>query len=79
VTLNYYLHSLDLDLDSCLAFGDALNDLEMLSSVAEAVLMNNAKPDIVNLLPKAIRTTSNQDNGVAHYLSKRFNISLPIN
>jgi len=79
VTLNYYLNSLDLNSDSCLAFGDALNDLEMLSSVAEAVLMNNAKPDIVNLLPAIIRTDSNQDNGVAHYLAKRFNISLPIN
>lgn len=72
--LKYYLDYTGQSTASCIAFGDALNDFEMLSSVAEGVVMNNAQNDLMALLPDYPRAAANQDDGVAHYLIDTFSL-----
>ena len=73
--LKHYLQHTGHDLNHCIAFGDALNDFEMLSIVSEGVLMGNAKENIVNLLPDINKARSNKHDGVACYLADRFSLT----
>ncbi|GAA4649950.1 sugar/pyridoxal phosphate phosphatase YigL [Kistimonas scapharcae] len=51
-----------------MAFGDGLNDLEMLSLVGRGVCMQNADPLLKSRLPSLDTTLSNHEHGVACYL-----------
>lgn len=63
---------LDLNLDQCLAFGDGLNDLEMIQAVAHGVAMENAHPTLKQHA-QAIAGHHKQD-GVANYLQAYFDL-----
>jgi hypothetical protein len=57
-----------------IAFGDGLNDLQMLSQAAQGVVMHNAMPELreeLNTLPVA---PCNASNGVARYIQQIFDI-----
>lgn len=70
VTLKRVLESYDLSLEECIAFGDGMNDLEMLTEVGMGVAMANANP----LLKKHVShvTLTNNEDGVAFFLKKLF-------
>lgn len=53
--------------DECAAFGDYLNDIEMLKSVKYSFAMENAHPDIKKIAK--FKTYSNNDDGVPRALS----------
>lgn len=55
-----------------IAFGDGLNDVDMLKLVGYPVVMENAHPDLKAQLPNAAQTKSNAEDGVAYYLKKQF-------
>ena len=56
----------------CMAFGDYLNELEMLGSVTESYAMQNALPEI-RAAAKHI-APSNDENGVVRVIRERFHI-----
>jgi len=58
--------------DQCMAFGDYLNDLEMLGSVTESYAMKNALPEI-RAAAKYI-APGNDENGVVRVIRERFHI-----
>jgi len=51
-----------------MAFGDGLNDYEMLSWVGKGLVMKNADNELKKLLPNNEVIESNDDSGVAKYL-----------
>jgi len=51
-----------------MAFGDGLNDLEMLTLAGRGVRMQNADPLLKARLPSLDTTLSNHEHGVARYL-----------
>jgi HMP-PP phosphatase len=59
---------LGLTLADCMAFGDAMNDKEMLASVGHGVVMGNALPQLKSLLPQLQVIGHCQQQAVAHYL-----------
>lgn len=59
-------------LQDAIAFGDGMNDLEMLSSVGKGVVMGNADPSLVNSLPGYERIGHCDDHSVAEYLAKLY-------
>lgn len=48
-----------------IAFGDGMNDIEMLQRAGKAILMANAQKDLLNALPNAEITKSAKEHGVA--------------
>lgn len=51
-----------------MAFGDGLNDVDLLKLVGYPVLMQNAHPYLKKQIPQAFQTKSNAEDGVAYYL-----------
>ncbi|WP_410207459.1 Cof-type HAD-IIB family hydrolase [Fusobacterium sp.] len=70
IVLRRVLESEGIRLNDCVAFGDALNDLEMLTEVGYGVAMGNSPVT----LKKRVRyvTDTNDNNGVAKFLKKYF-------
>ncbi len=62
--------SLDLKLENCIAFGDGMNDVEMLSMAGKGLVMGTAHEKVMNALPENEVIGSNADDAVAHYLHK---------
>ena len=60
----------DIPLAQTIAFGDAMNDLELLSSVGHGVLMGNAMHELQRHLPDLPRALPNHQDGVAHFLEQ---------
>lgn len=58
--------------DECMAFGDYLNDREMLLAVTESYAMDNAL-DSIKQIAKHV-APSNDDNGVVRVIKERFNL-----
>ena len=58
--------------DQCMAFGDYLNDLELIESVTESYAMDNALPAI-KAAAKYI-APCNDDNGVMRVIKERFQL-----
>ena len=56
--------------DECMAFGDYLNDLELLQSVTESYAMENALPEL-KVISKHI-APPNDDDGVMRVVKQRF-------
>ncbi|QCI20779.1 Cof-type HAD-IIB family hydrolase [Buchnera aphidicola (Hyperomyzus lactucae)] len=65
-------HLLGIPLDSCIAFGDGMNDLDMLTISGQAYIMKNADSCLKNALPNIEIIDSNNNNGVAKRLDEIF-------
>ena len=59
-------------LKECIAFGDGMNDLEMLSMAGKGCIMRNAQQRLKDKLPGLEVIGSNADDAVPHYLRKMF-------
>lgn len=59
-------------LEEAVAFGDGMNDFEMLSMVGLGVVMDNAHDRLKSALPAHPRTLTADEEGVAHYLDRLF-------
>lgn len=59
-------------LQDCIAFGDGMNDLEMLSLAGKGCLMANADPRLKAALPNNEVIGYNKDEAVAHYIRAIF-------
>ncbi|WED21763.1 Cof-type HAD-IIB family hydrolase [Vibrio sp. JC009] len=60
--------SMDLALDDCIAFGDGMNDVEMLSMAGKGLVMGSAHQKVFNALPDNEVIGTNEHDAVAHYL-----------
>lgn len=60
--------SLNLTLENCIAFGDGMNDVEMLSMAGKGLVMGTAHEKVIKALPKVEVIGSHADDAVAHYL-----------
>lgn len=72
VALTALLEKLKLTPVECLAFGDNLNDTEMLNLAGEAQVMNNAHPALFDRVSSAERIGHHGEAAVARWLAKRF-------
>ncbi|WP_136253891.1 HAD family hydrolase [Onishia niordana] len=66
------LERLGLPAEACMAFGDNLNDTEMLDLAGQAFVMANAHPELPGRLPRATRIGHHDDAAVARTLRKHF-------
>ncbi|AFJ47946.1 HMP-PP phosphatase [Shimwellia blattae] len=60
---------LAIPLRECMAFGDAMNDQEMLSCVGRGVIMGNAMPQLIQSLPQLPVIGHCAGQAIAHYLT----------
>ncbi|WP_068716103.1 Cof-type HAD-IIB family hydrolase [Vibrio tritonius] len=60
--------SMGLSLENCIAFGDGMNDQEMLTMAGKGLVMGTAHPKVLQVLPTIERIGSSADDAVAHYL-----------
>lgn len=58
--------------DECMAFGDYLNDIELLEAVTESYAMENAHPDLASVARH--RAPANSEDGVMRVLRERFSL-----
>lgn len=61
---------LDKKLENCIAFGDGMNDYEMLSMAGKGIVMGTAHEKVKKALPHLEMIGSCADEAVAHYLEK---------
>jgi Cof subfamily protein (haloacid dehalogenase superfamily) len=66
--LKVVAESLNLTLENCIAFGDGMNDAEMLSMAAHGKVMATSHQKVKDALPNNEVIGSNADDGVANYL-----------
>lgn len=66
--LNVIATSLGLTLENCIAFGDGMNDVEMLTMAGKGLVMETAHDKVKNALPDNEVIGSNANDAVAHYL-----------
>ena len=66
--LRSVLARLGVDTGHCIAFGDNMNDIDLLETAGHAFMMNNANPGLVARLPHIPRIGNNFDAGVARHL-----------
>ncbi|PJG83625.1 Cof-type HAD-IIB family hydrolase [Caviibacterium pharyngocola] len=62
----------DYGLNNCIAFGDGMNDVEMLSEVGKGCVMGNADPRLKQACPQLEQIGSHQHEAVASYLRAIF-------
>lgn len=72
--LRFVLDRLSLNASQCIAFGDNMNDIDMLETAGRPFVMNNANPDLIKRLPNVPRTGNNFEAAVAQQLRKLFNL-----
>ena len=60
---------LDIEMATCMAFGDAMNDLEMLDQVGHGFVMRNAMPQLKAQLAHLPVIGDCATQGVSHYLN----------
>ncbi|QMV15888.1 Cof-type HAD-IIB family hydrolase [Vibrio spartinae] len=66
--LQVVANSLNHTLDHCIAFGDGMNDIEMLSMAGRGLIMETAHENVFSALPQTEHIGSHADDAVAHYL-----------
>ncbi len=59
-------------LKECIAFGDGMNDAEMLTMAGKGCIMGNAHQRLKDLYPELEVIGINADNAVPHYLRDLF-------
>lgn len=62
-------------LADCIAFGDGMNDVEMLAQAGRGCIMGNADPRLKHALPNNPIIGENRDEAVAHYLRDCFGLT----
>ena len=62
---------LGIAMQDCMAFGDAMNDHEMLAAVGRGMIMGNAMPQLRAALPYLQVIAHCQNQAVSHYLTHR--------
>ncbi|MDK9784921.1 Cof-type HAD-IIB family hydrolase [Vibrio sp. B172a] len=60
--------SIGLTLENTIAFGDGMNDVEMLSMAGKGLVMGTSHEKVMKALPNNEVIGSNSDDAVAHYL-----------
>lgn len=60
--------SVGMQLDDCIAFGDGMNDVEMLSMAGKGLVMGSAHEKVFNALPATQVIGTNEEDAVARYL-----------
>ncbi|GHE20069.1 Cof-type HAD-IIB family hydrolase [Halomonas urumqiensis] len=70
------LESLGVAPEHCLAFGDNLNDTEMLNLAGEAHVMANAHPALGERVPGGRRIGHHAEGAVAAWLRERFEVDV---
>lgn len=60
--------ALGKDLEHCIAFGDGMNDVEMLEAAHKGLIMGTAHHKVMQALPHHETIGSSADEAVAHYL-----------
>ncbi|HEX7682290.1 MAG TPA: Cof-type HAD-IIB family hydrolase [Trinickia sp.] len=73
--LRFVLDRLGVHAEHCVAFGDNMNDIDLLETAGHPFMMNNANPDLLARLPSVPRIGNNFEAGVAHHLRKLFSIA----
>ncbi len=73
--LKYLLDYYDIPKERLIAFGDGLNDIEMIRDAHLGVAMLNADPE-VKAVAKDITSFSNDEDGIAHYLIKHYQLDV---
>ncbi|MFP7299430.1 HAD family hydrolase [Neobacillus niacini] len=68
IGIQHILNHLGIERENAIAFGDGLNDKEMLQSVGEGFAMGNAHPDLFQYAKH--KTTSVSDSGIYNGLKK---------
>ncbi|SHO57197.1 Cof-type HAD-IIB family hydrolase [Vibrio quintilis] len=66
--LDVVAQSLNKSLDDCVAFGDGMNDIEMLTMAGTGLVMETAHEKVMAALPEIQRIGSNEHDSVARYL-----------
>lgn len=72
--LAYWLQDRTYELSDCIAFGDGMNDIEMLTEVGRGCVMYNADQRVKKALSHLQHIGSNRDESVAAYLRALFNL-----
>jgi Cof subfamily protein (haloacid dehalogenase superfamily) len=72
--LRVVLERLNVDVARCVAFGDNMNDIDLLETAGHPFMMSNANPDLIARLPMVPRIGNNFEAGVAHHLRKLFEL-----
>ena len=70
VAIAKILEKENLMFENAIAFGDGYNDEKMLNSTFKGLLMGNAPDSLKNKLPHLEIITTNDNDGVAKYLSQ---------
>lgn len=70
--LSFVADQLNYTLDDCIAFGDGMNDVEMLSCVGKGCIMKNAAQSLKNKLPTLEVIGCNDEDAVAMYLKQLY-------
>ncbi|MDA0150326.1 Cof-type HAD-IIB family hydrolase [Vibrio sp. LaRot3] len=66
--LKVVAESMGLALENCIAFGDGMNDVEMLQAAGKGLVMGTSHQRVKDALPNNEVIGSNEDDAVAHYL-----------
>lgn len=62
--------ALGYELNDCIAFGDGMNDVEMLAMAGKGLIMGTSHEKVKQALPNNDVIGSNADEAVAHYLQQ---------
>ncbi|MDH2924465.1 hypothetical protein EV693_106100 [Nicoletella semolina] len=73
-TLSTLMNNKGYNLAHCIAFGDGLNDIEMLTQAGRGCIMENADPRLKQALPSNEIIGNHKDEAVAYYLCKEFEL-----
>lgn len=65
--ISFLMNELDVSIDNCYAFGDSINDMEMLKFVGHSVGMGNSVKELFDVVEH--KTTDIEDDGIANALS----------
>jgi hypothetical protein len=66
--LKVVAQSLNKSLEQCIAFGDGMNDIEMLTMAGTGLVMETAHEKVMATMPQIQRIGSNENDSVARYL-----------
>jgi len=73
--LFFLIKYLNYSLKNCIAFGNAMNDIEMLKISGKACIVQNADLELKSKLPYIEVIKSNDEDGVASYLDRLYKIN----
>ncbi|RKP58400.1 Cof-type HAD-IIB family hydrolase [Pararobbsia silviterrae] len=72
--LQVVLDRLGITRADCVAFGDNMNDIDMLETAGRPFMMGNSNPDLIARLPHVPRIGNNFDAAVARQLTQLFDL-----